>query len=658
MAINPELLIAAPMLQDYLVDKDTGLPLAGGVITLYSETNRLLLKDWYTQQGTNPPYTYVPLPNPLTLSAVGTIQDISGNDVIPYYYPYEADNTTFDSYYITVYSAAGELQFTRSNFPFVAQINPATTVATNQSLVTNSVFWRNISAGVNTTVNSILNNTISLNGSDIFYATIAPDQHDGFTMPDILYFKDVKDGSETINFQNFVGNYPDNSLGTSPVPQYYLDIDGTTPGTSTQRFIQIPLDSSVFNLSGFPATTFSLQAIDVLNTGTTTLGLGVLQYLGTGINSNPVNYKTTVLGPSWKQITANLPIPTAPLTISSAGDSGLYLRINLPTTAFHIRIALPSFYLNDSTPTNSFQTNDQVNAIISSPRTGDVRISNNSFYPFGWTPMNDGVIALNTPTNLQISRINQDTWQLYNLLWNLSQPYTNGTANPICQLFSNTGTAVTYGSSAYADFTTNNTALQLTKLMGKVLLGTVPFATLINSYTHSFTAVTVGGVLSISTTPLIMNLFTGMPIKFTGGGLPATLVANRLYFVCQFNYDSAGSFTVCPTFADAIAITNRILFAAGSGTVSSALTGSSEGEYSHLQSTAEVGIHSHLFSSTPGTGGAVIFPAPNNHPFQINLSGGGNTGNTVALSNTVATPAPLAFNITQPGTFANIFIKL
>ena len=43
MAINPNLLIVAPMLQDYLVDKD-GLPLSAGVVTLYSETQRSILK--------------------------------------------------------------------------------------------------------------------------------------------------------------------------------------------------------------------------------------------------------------------------------------------------------------------------------------------------------------------------------------------------------------------------------------------------------------------------------------------------------------------------------------------------------------------------------------------------------------------------------------
>ncbi len=72
MTINTALLIAAPMLQDLLVDKD-GTPMAGGTITLYHDNSRTTLKNWYYQSGTPGNYTYVPLPNPLTLSAAGTI---------------------------------------------------------------------------------------------------------------------------------------------------------------------------------------------------------------------------------------------------------------------------------------------------------------------------------------------------------------------------------------------------------------------------------------------------------------------------------------------------------------------------------------------------------------------------------------------------------
>ena len=51
MAINPALLIAAPVLQNYLVNKDDGLPMANGVVTMYRDNSRTTLKNWYYQSG-------------------------------------------------------------------------------------------------------------------------------------------------------------------------------------------------------------------------------------------------------------------------------------------------------------------------------------------------------------------------------------------------------------------------------------------------------------------------------------------------------------------------------------------------------------------------------------------------------------------------------
>src|SRR6266852_8349263 len=188
--INVSLLISAAMLQDYLVDKDTGLPLASGIITLYEDDQRSVLKNWYEQQGTNPPYNYVPLPNPMVLSAVGTIQDVSGNDVIPFYYPYDEDEPTpvVQTYYITVQSSNLELQFTRSNFPFLPPVEAGIGIPTNQTLLSNSGFWRNLNPGVPLSTTgtvasgNILTQQISLNGITFNFAAIAPSQHDAFTM--------------------------------------------------------------------------------------------------------------------------------------------------------------------------------------------------------------------------------------------------------------------------------------------------------------------------------------------------------------------------------------------------------------------------------------------------------------------------------------------
>src|SRR5271163_2202471 len=86
-------LVAAPMLQDSFVDKD-GTPMSGGTITCYHDNSRTTLKNWYYQSGTPGAYTYITLPNPLTLSAAGTICDINGVDTIPFFYPWsETDET-------------------------------------------------------------------------------------------------------------------------------------------------------------------------------------------------------------------------------------------------------------------------------------------------------------------------------------------------------------------------------------------------------------------------------------------------------------------------------------------------------------------------------------------------------------------------------------
>lgn len=122
MALDSRFVIA-PDLQMVFRDKDTGLPLRGGVITFYQDQARTVLKPIYKLSGTPPNYTYTELPNPVTLTSAGTFGDELGNDIIPYYFPYDGtpDDTTntIELYYITVTSASPELvpQFTREGWP-------------------------------------------------------------------------------------------------------------------------------------------------------------------------------------------------------------------------------------------------------------------------------------------------------------------------------------------------------------------------------------------------------------------------------------------------------------------------------------------------------------------------------------------------------------
>jgi len=115
MALNPKY-VTAPSLQEFFIDKDTGMPLSGGKVFFYVDNNRTTPKDVFEIQGSSSNYTYSPLPNPVILSAVGTMADNNGNDIIPYYYPEDAEGNQ-QLYYIVVQNANGVPQFTRPAWP-------------------------------------------------------------------------------------------------------------------------------------------------------------------------------------------------------------------------------------------------------------------------------------------------------------------------------------------------------------------------------------------------------------------------------------------------------------------------------------------------------------------------------------------------------------
>lgn len=652
MAIDPSLLIAAPILQDYFVDKTTGDPLSGGIVTLYQDNNRTTLKNWYYQTGAPGAYSYLPLPNPATLSDVGTIEDANGNDTIPFFYPYsETDNSTKQPYYITVDNSSGQRQFTRQNFPFNPGTQTGNVNATNDNLIINNEFWRNIGS-LNATT---LTNAFLLNGVTTYYATIAPSQHDGFTdMSDIQFIKDANGAADTITFENFVANFPNQVLPDSVTPEYYLNIVCSGTGPETVKYVQVPIQLHVDSLSG--VTNCSVTICAMANTGSPQMTLGIFQFLGSGVTSPGVSIlETIVLSSDWQKYTITFTMPSAQgLTLGNGGDDALYLQVGLPAASvFDINIAVPGTYLALEPPTNDFKTYDQINSIISSPRTGDIRTSLNAFYPYGWVPMSDGTIG--NPDSNATARANKDTWPLYELLWNSFNVYTSGSVNLLAQMVDSSGSNVAYGGNAISDFNANN-AITLTKSMGQVLLGTVPVSALLNTYATTFTAETdpdLSGKLLLTTANNV-NFFNGMPIYFSnsGGALPTGLSANTIYYVADFN--GTASFHVATSFANAMAGTVVMWTDDGSGTntVKSALPGSYEGEYAHTQLDAEVGSHVHLPS--PG-GQEFVCSQPSGNIY----TGDGGLGTLYTTTGDISrSGSQTAFNVTQPGTFLNIFMKL
>lgn len=157
MTINPNFMIA-PSVQEFFIDNATGLPMASGQVFFYSDVNRANLKPIYQLTGSPPNYTYTQLPNPVTLSGVGTFMDNNGNDVLPYYYPFDANNN-IELYYIVALNSAGVQQFTRQAYPNFAATN-SSFVAPIVNYVPNGQFLTHTQPPANQSATPLLNTAL------------------------------------------------------------------------------------------------------------------------------------------------------------------------------------------------------------------------------------------------------------------------------------------------------------------------------------------------------------------------------------------------------------------------------------------------------------------------------------------------------------------
>ena len=119
MALDERYFLISDILESYLVDKDSGLPLANGTLSFYRDIARNTPKTVYQLTGSPPNYTYTALPNPVPLSAVGTPQDAAGDNVSIYGFPYDSEDN-LDLYYVVCADSNGVVQFTREAIPNIS----------------------------------------------------------------------------------------------------------------------------------------------------------------------------------------------------------------------------------------------------------------------------------------------------------------------------------------------------------------------------------------------------------------------------------------------------------------------------------------------------------------------------------------------------------
>lgn len=126
--------IPAFSIEDVILDKDTGAPLSGGLVYFEQDNQRGILKPIYQITGTSPNYTYTQLPNPMTLSSIGTFEDALDNPVVPYFYPYNEEGDV-EYYYVRVTSSEDVPQFDREAVPYVGAQDNADVL----SVITNEI---------------------------------------------------------------------------------------------------------------------------------------------------------------------------------------------------------------------------------------------------------------------------------------------------------------------------------------------------------------------------------------------------------------------------------------------------------------------------------------------------------------------------------------
>ena len=622
MSLDTRYMIA-PSLQEIFVDPSTGLPLAGGSVTFYSDVNRSTKKAIYELSGTAGSYTYTEIQNPAPLSAGGTLTD-GTNDILPYYFPYasQSSGAPIELYYIVVKDSTGAIKITRQAYP---NISSSGSGGNNfgYDFVRNAQFakW-----STSTDFKAVGLGSVTLND---------------FIADDWYYLNDDAGQIIEISQKAF-------TVGASPLPgnpAYYLQYNNTnaSSGAQTNNFIYQNY-SGVQTLNG-ENVSFSFYAN--LESGLAPDGIGIqfVQNFGAGgTPSTPIEIDGAVFpitaGTGWNLFSGTVPIPNIAGSVVGT-NSFLSLRIALPinqTCVLDIcNVQLQQGLVLNNIVEKSIDdvsrgTNYQTQ--YSNFVTGDVKSTINTVAPTGWLLMDDSEIG---SASSGATHVGIGTKALYFAIWNNIH---NAVYAPI---YTSAGAISTYGTSAEADWEANK-ALSLTRVLGRVLAGAAP-----SGYTLStnITAVSTGGsTITIGDTS---SFYVGTPVTFTTTGtLPSPFVVSTTYYALNI---TSTTMQLATTLANAIAGTAITITTTGAGdnfiniAYPAHNLGSFFGQESHLDLAIEMPGHTHTY-----------------HNLTTTVAGTPTGGLTViaseASANTGSTGGNTAHNTIQTTSYLSVMIKL
>lgn len=154
MPLPSPFMVASPPLMYTFFDKTLGEFLSGGSVQFWKDPAWTIPKNVY--QETRSPdgtITYSNLGNILTLSSIGTFVDDTGNNLVPFYWPYSSipdasgqptggDLGDEELYFVAVYDSSDALQFSLDNWPpnALSGGNPSTESGSVNNVITNGQF--------------------------------------------------------------------------------------------------------------------------------------------------------------------------------------------------------------------------------------------------------------------------------------------------------------------------------------------------------------------------------------------------------------------------------------------------------------------------------------------------------------------------------------
>lgn len=613
----------------YFVDL-TGRPLGGGYVVFLDSLNPTQQKLVYQDAGGNFPWPTSTVPN---VGTQGVLIDENGTQG-EFFFKFDTSNP--DSLYnIYLYDLNGVQQGDPIiNFtPPGGSGSSVTEVFEINNLINNNVFYFNVGTvtGVPT------------------FQKIAPSNHSGFTAttsnagPDIIFFKGNTSATDVISFPAFSPGdlFPD----VTPT-NYFRYVCSVAGASESTKVLQFPINAKIQNLSN-EAVTGSFWARSSSSSQVSVQGR---QFYGdgAGAHADVISFATAIdLSTTWEKYTFSGSFGNiSGNTIGGCGNDATFLQIELPVNATcTIDIVKPELFLgNNPVPLQDFQSYDDIEAKVNSPRTGDIRTSLNSHSFYGWCPMNNGTIG--DASSNATTRANIDTFALFNEIWTKMS-----SLQAFAPMFTSAGAAVAYGATAIADFTAHN-QLALTKALGNVFAGTSNSIPSGQTFTADFTT----GILTI-TTATQMSTGTPVVVSNSGGALPTGLNAGQVYYSI---FVTATTIKLASTIANAYAGTAVSFSDNGSGTNTVFVFGDTLGNV--IGERIAVGSHTHPITNLHVTGGA--------SGTVYNAVAGGNAGERVVgtASGVLTDPWTVSgtsdansnsqtYNL-QPTTWMNVFIKL